>query len=174
MKQRKTLTFIAIGLLALLPFAVIAQPGDRGHGRGPGHGPGRSMFPPPGYLDLTDEQIEAAQAIRDSARAEMEAGREEQGALHDQLKAMLDGDNPDVAEVGSLVIELHGMRQQKRTILENAESQFAALLNAEQLEKWENFKELRQGRREQRREHRRGSPRGGPGGGPGGSGGGSE
>ncbi len=37
------------------------------------------------------------------------------------------------------------------TTRENAESRFAALLTAEQLEKWENFKELRKGRRGARR-----------------------
>ncbi len=159
MKQRKTLTLIAAALLALLPLAVIAEPpGDRQRGPGRGHGPGRGMFPPPGYLDLTDEQIEAAQAVRESVRAEMEAGREEQRALHEQLEATLDGDNPDAATVGQMVIELRTMRRQKRVILEDAESRFAALLNAEQLEKWENFKELRKGRRENRREHRRGVP----------------
>ncbi len=165
MKQRKTLTIIAAALLALIPLAVIAEPGERQ--RGQGRGPGRGMFPPPGYLDLTDEQIEATKAIRESMRAEMEAGREEQGALHEELKAMLDGDNPDAATVGQLVIELHGMRQQKRVIIEDAESRFGALLTAEQLEKWENFKELRKGRRQ----HRRGGPSkgsfgGGFGGGP--------
>ncbi len=164
MKQRKTLALLAIALLALLPLIALAEPGSgqrgRGRGNGPGSGPGRGMFPPPGYLDLTDEQIEAVDVIRESVRAEMEAGREEAGTLHEALKAALDGDNPDATAVGQMTIELHGLRQQRRAILEDAESRFAVLLTAEQLEKWENYKELRQGRRQ----HRRGGPGGGPGG----------
>ena len=105
------------------------------------------MFPPPGYLDLADEQIEATNAIRDSVRAEMGAAHEEMDALREELKAALDNDSPDAAAVGQLVIELHGLREQTRATLEDAESRFAALLTDEQLEKWENFKELRKGRR---------------------------
>ncbi len=155
MKHRKTIVFLALALLALLPLAAIAEP-DRGQR---GRGPGRGMFPPPGYLDLTDEQIEAARAIRESTRGEMQALREEKRTLHEQLKALLDGDSPDATEVGELTIELHGLRQQTRAILEAAEAEFAALLTSEQLEKWENFKELRQNRRGPR--HRRGPGSGG-------------
>ncbi len=155
MKQRKPLAVAAVALLALLPLVALAEPGDRHRGRGPGRG----LFPPPGYLDLSDEQIEAAEAIRESVRAEMGAVRDETGTLREALKAMLEGDDPDAAGVGQLVIELHGLRQQTRTILEDAGSQFAALLTAEQLEKWENFKELRKGRRGPGRH--RGHPGGG-------------
>ena len=130
------------------------------------------MFPPPGYLDLTYEQIEAVQALRESTRAGMQALREEKRTLHEQLKAMLDGGSPDAAAVGQLTIELHGLRQQTRANFEAAESQFAALLTAEQLEKWENFKELRQSRRGPR--HREGRGSGGRGFGGEGFGGGGE
>ncbi len=166
MKSRKTIIFLALALLALLPLAAIAEPGGGHRGRGPGKG----FFPPPGYLDLNDEQIEAAQAIREGVRAEMEALRDETRTLREQLKALLDGDNPDAAEVGQLTIELHGLRQQTRANREAAESEFAALLTAEQLEKWENFKELRQSRRGPR--HRGGRSGGGEFGG-GGFGGGN-
>ncbi len=153
MKHRKTIAFAAVTLLALLPLAALAAPGER-HGRGPGRG----IFPPPGYLDLSEEQIESTQAILEGVRAEMGATREERRTLREELKALLEGDNPDAAAVGQLVISLHDLRQQTRTILEDAESQFAALLTAEQLEKWENFKELRESRRGP---GRRGPSRGG-------------
>lgn len=151
MKHRKTLALTALALLALLPLVALASPGER-HGRGPGRG----MFPPPGYLDLSDEQIEATQAILEGVRAEMSGTREERHALREELKAILDSDNPDANAAGQLVISLHDLRQQTRAILEDAENQFAALLTAEQLEKWENFKELRESRR-----GRRGPGRGG-------------
>lgn len=143
MKHRKTFALVTLALLTLLPLAAIAEPGDRDRGRGPGRG----MFPPPGYLDLSEEQIEAAEAIRESVRAEMGVVRGETRTLREALREMLEGDDPNAAEVGALVIELHGLKTQSRAILEDAESRFAAILTAEQLEKWENFKELRKGRR---------------------------
>ncbi len=178
MTHRKTITLIA--LAALLPLTALAQPGQGRRGGGPGGpggpgvhggpggqgGPGRHMFPPPGYLDLTDEQIEATQAIREVTRTELEGTRETGRALREQLQAALEGDAPDATEVGQLTLDLHALRQQTRAVLEDAESQFAALLTAEQLEKWENFKELRGNRRgprhrERSREGRRGSFGGG-------------
>lgn len=146
MQRHKILAGFTLALLALLPLVAFAEPGDRFRHHG-----GRGMFPPPGYLDLSEEQIAAAESIRDSVRAEMAETRDGKRTLHEQLKAALDGENPDAAAVGQLVIELHGLREQTRATLEDAESRFAEILTAEQLEKWENFKELRQGRREQRR-----------------------
>ena len=143
MKHRKAITLTAVALVALLPLAAFAEPGPGHRGRGPGKG----FLPPPGYLDLSDEQIEASRAIRESVRAEMEPLRDERRALREQLKTALEDENPDAAAVGQMVIEIHGLRGQTRTILENAEGQFSALLTAEQLEKWENFKELRSSRR---------------------------
>ncbi|MCP3959403.1 MAG: periplasmic heavy metal sensor [bacterium] len=158
MTHRKTIALIAVALLALLPLAAFAGPGEgpghRGHGRGP-DGP---MIPPPGYLDLNDEQIEAAEALRDDARAQLEGVREQTRALHEQMKAALETDNPDALTVGQLAIEIHGLRDRVRTVREDVETQFAALLDAEQLEKWENFKELRESRRGPR--HRGGSGKG--------------
>ncbi len=156
MTQRKTLA-LAVALLALLPLAAFAEPGFGHRDRGPG----RAFLPPPDYLDLTDEQREAAEAIRDSVRTEMEATRDQRHALHEQLRAALDSADPDAATVGQLVIDMHALRAQSRAVMEDAESRFAALLDAEQLEKWENFKELRENRRGPRHRGGHGPRRGG-------------
>ena len=161
MRQRnRLLNLTTIALLALLPLAAFAEPGFGHRDRGPGRG----MFPPPDYLDLTDEQLEAAEAIRESVRAEMGATRDQQRSLREQLKAALDGDNPDAATVGQMVIDMHALRAQGRAVMAEAEGRFAALLDAEQREKWENFKQLRENRRGPRH---RGGPGGRFGGGPG-------
>ena len=175
MNHRTTIAVLTLALVTLLPLAALAQPGSGRFGGGPGDragigpggpggrgGPGRHIFPPPGYLDLTEEQIEATQAIRESVRAELEGTREAGRTLREQLHAALEGDDPDATEVGQLAIELHALRAQTRIVLEDAESQFAALLTPEQLEKWENFKELRDRRRGPRHRER---ARGGFGGG---------
>ncbi len=163
--QRKPIFHIALALALLMPVTALAGPGFGPRGER-GDGPpmaGRHFFPPPGYLDLTEEQIEATQAIRDNLHDQLEVLREEFSALRQQLRDLLDGDNPDPAAVGELVIELHSERGQFRDLLAAAEAEFEALLTAEQLTKWENFQELREQRR------RRGPGGRGPGGhGPGG------
>lgn len=116
-------------------------PGPRA-GHGPGHGP-RGFLPPPGYLDLTEEQKAAAEALREQARAEIEPLREQIRAQREQLHTLLDASNPDAAAVGQLVIGTHALHEQIRTLIESYEQRFAALLTPEQLTKWENFKELR-------------------------------
>ncbi|MEE8522348.1 MAG: Spy/CpxP family protein refolding chaperone [Thermoanaerobaculia bacterium] len=169
MKRTPTLR-IALALVVLIPAVALAGPGFGPRGDR-GDGPGRHFLPPPGYLDLTDEQIDAAQVIRDDLRQQVQALHQDHAALRQQLRDLLDGDNPDPAAVGELVIELHGERGQLRDALTAADAEFSTLLTEEQLVKWENFKELRG-----RRGHRgsgagRGEghgPRGGFGGPPGG------
>ena len=146
MTYRK-IALITLALAVCLPLAALAEPGFGRH-----HGPGRGFFPPPGYLDLSEEQIEAVEALRETVRADMEAHRTEARALHEQLRTALENESPDPAQVGQLVIDLHRQKEQGRAAWESVESQFAALLTPEQLEKWENFKELRGNRRERRHE----------------------
>ncbi|MEM7582983.1 MAG: Spy/CpxP family protein refolding chaperone [Acidobacteriota bacterium] len=125
--------------LTSLAWVAVAEAGPRDRG-------GRGLLPPSGYLELTEEQIDAAQAIREQTRDSIEPIRDEMRALRGQLKANFESGDPDATEVGQLMIDIHAQRQQLRTLREDAEGQFAALLTAEQLEKWENFKELRRGR----------------------------
>ncbi len=141
---------IALTLTITLALAAVAQ--ARPHGRGAGRG----LLPPPGYLELTDEQLEAAKGIRQEAHGAVEPIRAEMRTLHQQLEAAFENDAPDATEVGRLTIDIHSQRQQLQAIRQDAESQFSALLTADQLERWENFKDLR-GRRDGRRH------RGGPG-----------
>ena len=133
---------IALTLTTSLALAAVAQAGP--HGRGGGRG----LLPPPGYLELTEDQIDAAKAIREQTRDLVEPIRAEVRSLRQQLAATLDGETPDATEVGQLAIDIHSQRQQLRVLRQDAESQFAALLTAEQLERWENFKDLRSRRGE--------------------------
>ncbi len=122
--------------------------------------PGRHFLPPADYLDLTEEQTAAAEAIREEVRGQAETIREVTGTLREQLAAAFEEAEPDATQVGQLVIEMRAQKEQIRGLREEAESQFVALLDAEQFAKWENFQELRETRRE-RREGRRGGRFGG-------------
>lgn len=160
---------LALALLLLAPMIVTAQPpaatdevftaggpgaafGDRARVR---HGHGlRGFLPPPGYLDLSDEQIEAVHELLQSMHAELEPLREQRRGLHEQLEAVLEADDPDAATVGQLVIDGKDLREQKHAVFESYTARFEALLTSEQLEKWEHFREIREERREQRRSRR--------------------
>lgn len=150
MTQSKVATAAAVLFFLLLgPLASFADQQGRPGGRGRGMG-SHSLLPPPGYLDLSEAQREAAKSIREAARSEMEANREESSALRQQLKAELDSETPDAMNVGRLTIDLHQLRQSAGAIREQVEAEFGLILSAEQLEKWENFKELRASRRSRR------------------------
>lgn len=166
MKRTPTL-WIALALIVSIPAIAMAGPGFGPRGeRGDGHGPpGGHFLPPPGYLDLTDEQIAAVEVIRDNLSEQLQALHEDHAALRQQLQDLLDAENPDPAAVGELVIELHGDRGQLRDALTAADAEFSALLTPEQLVKWENFKELRARRGHRGQGH---GPEGGFGGPPGG------
>lgn len=145
MFQRKStalvlaLTVLTLG--ALVATEAFARPGA-------GHGDrGRGLLPPADYLDLTEEQQAAAKTIFGGVREQLGGQREARMALHQELREALDAPAPDAQAIGELVIEMHGLRGQFRTVLEAADSEFSALLTADQLDKWEHFKELRQRRR---------------------------
>ena len=166
--MKPTLTLrIALVLAVLIPAVAFAGPGFGPRGeRGERGGPGRHFLPPPGYLDLTDEQIEAAEAIRGDLHQQLRTLRENFSAQRQELQDLLDGADPDPAAVGNLVIGLHGERDSLHAALTAADAEFSALLTPEQLVKWESFKELR-GERRHRGGHgqrgRFGGPRdGGP------------
>jgi Spy/CpxP family protein refolding chaperone len=119
-----------------------AGPGQQrayGHHGGPGHRFGRLAR----YLELTDEQLAAAQAIFEAAREESAAVREAQRTLHEELAALLDGDDPDPAAVGELVLALHDNRAAVKAVHDAAFEDFKALLTAEQLAKLEKLQEVR-------------------------------
>jgi len=168
------LILVALVIAASLPKDALAGPpaGGPGFGEarfgearfggpaGEGGRPGRHLLPPTDYLDLTEEQTVAAEAIREEVRGQAETIREVTGTLREELAAAFEEAEPDATQVGQLVIEMRVQKEQIRALGKDAEAQFVALLDAEQLAKWENFQELRETRRE-RRESRRGGRFGG-------------
>lgn len=144
MQHRKTALF-ALALVISLPLVALAAPdfGERG-------GRARHILPPADYLDLSDEQIEAAEALREDARADFENLRTETRDLRQQIEAALADADPDPTQVGQLVIDLKGQRERMGALRADVEARFAALLSEEQIAKWENFKELRESRRDRR------------------------
>ncbi len=150
MTPRK-LALLATVAAVLFTAAAIAQPGPGFRPGGPGgleEGPGAGdrhlhLLPPPGYLQLTEEQRGDVQPILEALREDLGALREAQHALREQLRDELGAEEPDVVAVGQLTVELHALRGESREALQAAEGQFVRVLTPEQLQKYENFKELR-------------------------------
>ena len=164
-RNRRLIGFAAlVSLLLLFAATLSALPQAAGPDGGERGGPGKigRLLPPPGYLGLDDEQIAATQEIFDELRATVQPLREQQREQRRAVRELLQGDAPDATTVGELVISSHDLRQQMRQALEQADADFSALLDAEQLSAWENFKELRRAHRRQGR-----GPGGGFGDGPG-------
>jgi len=181
----RTLLRLAFAALLLVPVTAGAQGfgHGRGDGTGPRHGAGsgpgdgngagflRMLLPPPGYLDLTDEQKDAVKTLVDDLQAKIEPVHDQMQAIHEQLEAELDKENPSAEVVGQLVIEGKGLRESVRTQIEGFETAFVALLTPDQATAYENYKELRgAGRHGRRHGGGMGDGPGGPGG-PGGFGG---
>ncbi|NOZ02103.1 MAG: Spy/CpxP family protein refolding chaperone [Deltaproteobacteria bacterium] len=109
-EMKRTLTFsLAMVAVTAVSIVAFAQPYGRGGGRekGPGFGPG-GRGPGPGMmmmgrclinspdLDLTDEQRSAIRDIRETARKEMLAGRDEMKNLRDSfINAFADPNVPE-------------------------------------------------------------------------------
>lgn len=142
----------ALVLATLVALPLLAQPpgggGPPGSG-GPGgpqgtHGPGgfplRALA---AFLDLTDAQIEDAKALLEDLAAELRPLGEEARALREELATLLGSADPDPAEVGALVIELHGIGDRMKAARDEFDAAFSALLTPEQLERWETLKEAR-------------------------------
>ena len=86
-------------------------------------------------LGLTDEQKIAGKKIHEEVMAKAGPLQEQHRQLMEEVHALLEGDNPDPAEVGRKMIAAHAAKQQLGVLHEDAMARFGTVLNAEQLEK---------------------------------------
>jgi Spy/CpxP family protein refolding chaperone len=129
-----------VGIALLIgPSDAAAQPFGPGEGgpgsRGP-RGPGR-------FLELTEDQQEAARQIFEQRRPEMQALREQVRENRALLRDELESGSPDPTSVGELVIEGHALRQRGRTMREESKEAFESLLTPEQKRKLEMLEAAR-------------------------------
>jgi Spy/CpxP family protein refolding chaperone len=149
MKIRQTIASGACAAL-LLAGAALAQ---HGHAHGyagkagmPGHDmAGHDMAGMEEHLasalNLTDAQKASAKQLHEQLKTRMTPLFQKMRQQHDELKALLDGANPDATEVGQKVIAAHDTRNQLKTLHEDFANRFSALLNADQKAK---FQQMRQ------------------------------
>ncbi len=156
----RTLAWIAVGALAALPAFAGHPPGP------PPGGPHEGFFEMRAErladaLDLTVDQRASFERLRSEALAAAEPARERMRAAHDELRALLDSDQPVAAEVGAKMIEVHGLQNDLRTAREKFERDFDATLTDAQKLAWKAVRETRPGERMRERAGR--GERGGPG-----------
>jgi Spy/CpxP family protein refolding chaperone len=142
--MKRILTLALCAVLLLGATVLFAQPGFHGK-RGPGGPGGREEFLTR-YLDLTDEQQTAAKAIHEQVRTKAEPLMEQQRAQHEEIRALLDGANPDATEIGRKMIASHATGEQIKALHDEALTKISALLNAQQLEKFKKLQEMRDDR----------------------------
>jgi Spy/CpxP family protein refolding chaperone len=96
-------------------------------------------------LSLTDAQNAAAKKIHEETFAKAGPLMEQQHQQKEEIHALLDGANPDATEIGQKMIAAHATDEQLKALHEAAMAKFSALLNADQLEKLKNLKEMHHG-----------------------------
>lgn len=132
-------------LFAPLPALDAAPQGPGGPGSTTKHvqRPVARLLPPPGYLGLDEAQREAAGALLEvlveTTRPLAEALRANRRAIGDLLGAA----QPDATAIGDLVIDGAALRAEKRDALTAFDESFSALLDADQLSRWQHYKELK-------------------------------
>lgn len=141
----KSRTLMVIPALVLAATVAVAWPGPQGpHGGGAKH-LHRASFGDhfAEALDLTEEQRTAAKALHEEMAAEAAPLRELHSEQWVALEALLDSGDADATEVGEQVLEMHATRQQLQALHEDFADRFGALLDPDQLEKFEQLRQKR-------------------------------
>lgn len=89
------------------------------------------------YLGLTPDQNEQAKALRADLKDAVDPLADQAQALHEQIAAALEADNPDACAIGALRIEIYDVYEQIRDERDEFEAAFEAILTPDQLAKWE-------------------------------------
>ena len=94
-------------------------------------------------LNLTEAQQTATKKLRDDLRVKAEPLMDQVRQQMNELEALLDGAHPDATEVGNKVLAAHATREQLRALRDTFETKFSALLNADQLAKFQQLQSER-------------------------------
>lgn len=109
-----------------------------------GEGFTKQQGPPPknpvevviNYLNLSEEQAELWLSLLDEFRTAQRDLINQIGELEQNLREILNSENPDPQTVGNLVIQIDGLRKDMRENHEIYIDNFLLLLNDEQVERY--------------------------------------
>lgn len=175
--------FLSALVLTALPLAPLLAAGGPPHGR-PGAGGGpfcdqermerraeHQAERLTRVLDLTPAQQVTLGGLQDELEVAIEPLAERMRTAHQQLQTLLDAASPDPAAAGTQVIAVDQARDAMGAAWERFETDFTAILTADQRAAYRVLQEARPDRGRSRGSHGRGGPgghggHGGPGGPP--------
>ena len=162
MKRRTAMPMNVILLLtAAFLISGLATAQDHGGRRGGSLVPSQRLLE---RLGITDPvQLEGINQLAEDGKAALGALQEEQKEYRQQLRTLLESEDPDPTEVGNTVIWARNVGADIRTVREGIRAEFEASLTADQLTALEEFNSNRHRRRGSRqgfRGSRDGSPDG--------------
>ncbi|MGM0577962.1 MAG: Spy/CpxP family protein refolding chaperone [Myxococcota bacterium] len=157
MKRIRTLT------LTTLIAALVAAPAAMAFGPGGQRGPrGERLIE---ALDLTPDQQEAVEALRQQMRKEAEPLRKEMDAAREEMKQLWRVPELDRAAIQAKAAEIHAIHSQLRSLRLDHRLDVFEVLDAEQRGKFLEMQERRHDRKTRRgKRGKRGRRGGGPGG----------
>lgn len=92
-------------------------------------------------LNLTADQKAAAKKLHAELLAKAEPIMTQHHQQMDELKALLDGANPDATEIGQKTIAAHATRLQLKALHDDFKTRFSALLTADQKAKLQQMEQ---------------------------------
>jgi len=97
--------------------------------------------PPPAvvasFLGLTPGQVEQMGALLTQVLPTLETLGQQSNEVQQRLDLLLSQTNPDPSQIGTLVVQLHGLQLQAAQVVEGFHQAFAGLLTQEQKQKLE-------------------------------------
>ena len=88
-------------------------------------------------LSLTTEQQAAVTTLYNTLQTNLQTVRDQHEAQIEEIRTLLEADNPDPLVIGQKVIAAHATREQVEALFDTFVTQVSALLTPEQLTKFE-------------------------------------
>jgi hypothetical protein len=150
MKRRTAMPMNVILLLtAAFLISGLATAQDHGGRRGGSLVPSQRLLE---RLGITDPvQLEGINQLAEDGKAALVILREEQKEFRQQLRTLLESEDPDPTKVGNTVIWARDVGGDIRAVREGIRAEFEASLTGDQLTAWEEFNSNRHSRRGSRR-----------------------
>lgn len=99
--------------------------------------------PPPAvvasFLELTPGQVEQMGALLTQALPILETLGQQSAEVQQQLDLLLSQTNPDPAQIGKLVVQIHALQLEAAQVVEGFHNAFAGLLTQDQKQKLEGI-----------------------------------
>ena len=156
MKRKITGT---LGMILVLVATTFLSSGMAAAQRFGGHG-GGSLVPPQrilAHLGIPDPvQLEGINQLVEDGKAALGALQAEQKEYRQQIRTLLESEDPDPTEVGNAMIWARNAGADIRIVRESIRAEFEASLTADQLTALEEFNSNRHSRRGSRRGFRGG------------------